>query len=74
MPEEEKALMRFAKERQRHHERAAMFNLEDGDMEQEELTHLGRRLGEVKDDYGAEEEGACECVCVYACVCEAAPV
>lgn len=40
---EEKMLKRFATEKQRHHEKAGLFNLED-----EDLTHFGQSLGDIK--------------------------
>ncbi|XP_028391277.1 nucleolar protein 14-like [Dendronephthya gigantea] len=40
---EEKMLKRFATEKQKHHEKSHLFNLED-----EELTHFGQSLGDIK--------------------------
>lgn len=41
MSEEDKMLARFAKERAKHHEKAALFNLGD-DEDGAVLTHLGQ--------------------------------
>lgn len=59
MTPEEKALERFVKEKQRGSKKASIFNLEDDDGDQEELTHFGRSLSltgtKRLDDYDEAE-------------------
>ncbi|KAL9121462.1 MAG: hypothetical protein Q9187_001984 [Circinaria calcarea] len=59
MAPEEKALERFVKEKQRGSKRDSLFNLEDEEGDQEELTHFGRSLSltgtKRLDDYDEAE-------------------
>ncbi|KAI9828708.1 MAG: nucleolar complex protein 14 [Thelocarpon impressellum] len=58
MAPEDKILERFTKEKQRGLKRGAMFDLEDDDAEEGELTHLGQTLAfdesTAVDDFDAE--------------------
>ncbi|XP_065652045.1 nucleolar protein 14 isoform X3 [Hydra vulgaris] len=49
---EEKMLKRFTLEKQRHHEKSSLYNLDDDD--EEDLTHYGQRLADIEtfDDAG----------------------
>ncbi|XP_047145947.1 nucleolar protein 14 isoform X1 [Hydra vulgaris] len=49
---EEKMLKRFTLEKQRHHEKSSLYNLDDDD--EEDLTHYGQRLADIQtfDDAG----------------------
>lgn len=44
---EEKMLKRFAMEKQKHHEKSSMYNLNDDEDEEDILTHMGQNIGDI---------------------------